>query len=525
MSIAGRIRMFQVILGAAVLAMAAIAFFSTREANYYIDRVGFSRQQVDEVAELAIRGNRFSEQIAELLLIGGPGRPDFEEARDDMIAQFNRLAGVTRAEIAFVRTSDERDEESQELQRLSRMRGLFREIDRAVERVLLLDEQGRRDEAIALFRSEIEERLDVELEELIAAAVVDEREEMAAADAAAKRAARGVMIVALGLLSLLLAIVLGAGFLFARSLRAPIAALMGGAQAIERGDLAHRIAYAKQDEFGVVARRFNAMAERLQQQHRDLIAARHDLEHQVEGRTREIAEANAQLTDLDQQRVRFLGDVSHELRTPLTALRAEAEIALRGSSKPEAAYRGALSNIVALAADMSDLVEDLLFLARSEADEVRFDFRRVAISGIVTQAVQDASMLTRDRRIGVSVDAEEPGPIVRADPRRLKQALLVVLDNAARYADPESGIEVEVRDGEGRAEIRVRDHGAGIPPEEIPHLFERFYRGSGAAERSGGSGLGLSIARWIVERHDGRIELESEPGRGTEVRVSLPLAA
>jgi signal transduction histidine kinase len=525
MSIARRIHAFQLILGMAMLAMAATAFFSVRGANYYIDRVQLSREQVDAISELAIRANRFSEQIAELLLIGDPERPDFEDARQRMAQQFEVLQRITAEEDDFVRNALDSAEEEEELRRLDQMRTLFLEIDRAVERVLLLDQQGRRDEAIALFRSDIENRLDADFETLIADAVADEREDVADADAIAKRLSSALMIGALLLLALLVAIVATAGFLFTRSLRVPIDALVLGTQALEQGDLAHRIAYSRQDEFGVLAARFNAMAETLQRQRGELLAARDNLEKQVEARTREIAEANVQLTKLDQHRVHFLGDVSHELRTPLTVLRAEAEVALRGSSKPEAVYRAALANIVAQAADMTELVEDLLFLARSEADEIRFDFRHVPVAGIVAQAVQDASLLAREREIRVSVSSAEPGPIVRADPRRLKQALLVVLDNAARYAEPDTDIEVDVRDGGGRAEIHVRDRGAGIPPDEMPHIFDRFYRGSTASERGGGSGLGLAIARWIVERHEGSIDVSSQPGQGTEVRLSLPLAA
>jgi signal transduction histidine kinase len=525
MSIARRIHAFQLILGMAMLAMAATAVFSVRGANYYIDRVQLSRQQVDAITELAIRANRFSEQIAELLLIGDLERPDFEDARERMAQQFEVLRRVTAEEDDFLTDPDDRAEEEEELRRLDQMRTLFLEIDRAVERVLLLDQEGRRDEAIALFRSDIENRLDADFETLIADAVVDEREDVADADATAKRLSRALMIGALVLLALLVAIVATAGFLFTRSLRTPIDALVLGTQALEQGDLAHRIAYSRGDEFGVLAARFNAMAETLQRQRSELLASRDHLEQQVEARTREIAEANVQLTKLDQHRVRFLGDVSHELRTPLTVLRAEAEVALRGSSKPETVYRAALANIVAQAADMTGLVEDLLFLARSEADEIRFDFRHVPVAGIVSQAVQDASLLARDREIRVSVSATEPGPVVRADPRRLKQALLVVLDNAARYAEPDTDIEVDVRDGGGRAEIRVRDRGAGIPPDEMQHIFERFYRGSNASDLSAGSGLGLAIARWIVERHEGSIDVSSKPGQGTEVRLSLPLAA
>ena len=160
MSITARVRAFQLVLALAVAAIAAIAYFSASGAIYYLDRVQLSRQQVDVISELAIRANRFSEQIAELLLIGAPERPDFAEARSAVTDQFGELERVIDAEVAFVQSDEEREEESGELENLSAMRSLFREIDRAVERVLLLDQQNRQDEAIALFRAEIENRLD-----------------------------------------------------------------------------------------------------------------------------------------------------------------------------------------------------------------------------------------------------------------------------------------------------------------------------------------------------------------------------
>ena len=340
------------------------------------------------------------------------------------------------------------------------------------------------------------------------------------------RLSRGLMLGTLAVLGLLLAVAVAAGFQFSRSLRIPIEALANGTQAIEHGDLGHRIAYARRDEFGVLASRFNIMAEKLQRQTSDLVAARDNLERQVEERTREIARVNGELKELDQQRVRFIGDVSHELRTPLTVLRAEAEVALRGSGKPEPAYRAALSTIVAQAADMSELVEDLLFIARSEADEIRFDFRHVLVAPVVSDAVQDARTLAHGRNLRISVDCGQPGPLVRADPRRLKQALIVVLENATQYADPQTEIEVETLvNGGDHAEIRVRDRGGGIRQDDVPHVFERFYRGANAVGRAAGSGLGLPIARWIIEKHDGAIDLVSTPGHGTEVRLFGPPGA
>jgi signal transduction histidine kinase len=277
----------------------------------------------------------------------------------------------------------------------------------------------------------------------------------------------------------------------------------------------------KQDEFGLVAARFNAMVEELQRQRQALNDAKAHLERQVSERTLELEEANRQLMELDRQRVRFLADVSHELRTPLTVVRGEAEVALRSTSKSEATYRAALDRIVSNAIDMGRLVDDLLFLARSEAEALRFDFRATALPELVSGAVKEASVLARDREIRTTLDYAEEHVMIRADPRRLKQAVLIVLDNALKYGAAEAHIDVGLSLVNGHAEITVKNSGTAIPPEEIPHVFERFYRGRNASQ-TGGSGLGLTIARWIVEKHDGTISLSSSSGSGTEVRIRVP---
>jgi signal transduction histidine kinase len=523
MNIKNRLRLFQLVVMLAMVVMAASAYLSIQGAQHYLNRMQYSRQQLDSVTRLALAANRFSEQIAELLLVGNPELPEFESARDQTSEALDALRQVTLDELAFVRNSDQEAEERRELQRLDQMQALFREIDRAVERMLLFERQGRREDAIALFRTEIENRLDVEFEKLIVAAMADEQAEVLRADSEASVLSRRLILATFALLAILLAVVAAFGVVFVRSLRAPIDALSGGALAIEQGNLDHRIAYSRNDELGLLARRFNAMADELKRQRAALLAAQTDLEQQVAERTREIKEANAQLTELDRQRVRLLTDISHELRTPLTVLRGEAEVSLRGASKPESTYRAALAAIVAQAADMGRLVDDLLFLARSEADQVRFEFRRTPLATVVFEAAEEARVLAQDRKLRLVIGESRPGPTVRVDPRRLKQALLVVLDNAVKYADPQSGVEIHVGTSEhGSAQLRVRDFGPGIPLEDMPFVFDRFYRGSNA-ERAG-SGLGLSIARWIVEKHNGSIELSSAPGDGTEVRIELPMA-
>ncbi len=243
MSIIGRIRAFQVVLTVAALVMAATAFLSARGADFYVERVQLSRQQVDEMTTLAVHANRFSEQIAELLLIGEPEREDFRSARKQVVEQFDVLRRITAQEDDLFIDLDNPEEEQEELERVDQMTALFREIDQTAARVLLLDQQGRRDEAIAIFRSDIENRLDADLQSLINAGVEDEREDVLEAEGTAKRTLGALMIGALALVGLLLTIVFAAGMFFARSLRTPIASLVEGTQAIERGDLGYRIAY------------------------------------------------------------------------------------------------------------------------------------------------------------------------------------------------------------------------------------------------------------------------------------------
>jgi two-component system, OmpR family, sensor kinase len=526
LSIVGRIRLFQAIYALAVTALAAFAYFDLRASVYYSERVQFAREQLGAISQLAIDANRYSEQIAELMLIGEPERPDFDSARAEVSRTFVRLRERTLREADFIKDPEERQEEAVEIERLDRMQALFREIDRAVERLLLLGQQGRPDQAIALFRSEIENRLDAEFSELIAEALRDEQEEVLRVERVAARVTNALTLATIAACVLFVMLTLISGMIFARSILRPVRALIEGAQAIERGDFDHRISHRGNDELAVLSRRFNAMAEQLGRQRAMLIDARSALERQVAERTEELAEANRRLIATDAQRVRLLTDISHELRTPLTALRGEAEIALRGASKPEEVYREALANVVARAADLARLVEDLLFLARSDAEEIRFDFQRVDLNALLAEAVQDAEVLGRQRGIRMVLEDGAGRLTMRADPRRIKQVMLIVLDNAAHYAQAGTDVAVKLRAENGYAVLTVADKGRGIAPEEVEQVFERFYRGRQAREEwEGGSGLGLPIARWIVGKHGGSIELASTLGQGTQVTLKLPLAA
>ena len=182
--------------------------------------------------------------------------------------------------------------------------------------------------------------------------------------------------------------------------------------------------------------------------------------------------------------------------------------------------------IVNQAADMGRLVEDLLFLVRSEVEEIRYEFRVLRIGDVVAEAVNDAAAIARRRQVRISVGRSAPELLVRADPRRIKQATLNLLDNAIKYAPAGSDVEVDFVRVQAAVELTVADRGPGVPPDELPYVFERLFRGEQArAAGIGGSGLGLPIARRIVEKHGGTLALASEQGRGTIATMRLPIAS
>lgn len=227
------------------------------------------------------------------------------------------------------------------------------------------------------------------------------------------------------------------------------------------------------------------------------------------------------LTSLDdayRQQQRFLSDVSHELRTPLTSIRGHAELLASGGLAPDA-ERDAAHSIERESARLGRLVDELLLLARSEAAET-FAPREVHLDEVVMETFAELRALSEGRLRVRAMEAAR----VKGERDRLKQVVLALVDNALRYTPPPGRVDVTLRVDGADAVLRVEDEGIGIDDEDLPHVFERFYRGAAARRVSTGSGLGLAIVRWIVDRHGGSVRLErGRDGRGTVAVVRLPL--
>jgi two-component system, OmpR family, sensor kinase len=325
---------------------------------------------------------------------------------------------------------------------------------------------------------------------------------------------------------ILAALVLAAAF--ARALHKPLAALAEGAEALRNGRLSHRITLDISGEFGKVAHSMNVMAEELSAHRTREREAREVLEDRVARRTAELTVALAAQSEAESRRRQLFADISHELRTPTTAIRGEAQIALRGGAKPASEYQESLQRVEDYSRQLGATIDDLLTMARSDIDSL--SLRKVPVD--IDDVLEEVFWLGRALAFARGVElAREPWPTgltMLGDAERLKQLLLVLIDNAVRYSWPGGTVTLSAcrtQNGAPWAEITVSDVGIGIEESELGKVFDRGHRAPNAKMHcSDGSGLGLPIARVLARGHGGDIVLKSGLHRGTAAILSLPLA-
>jgi signal transduction histidine kinase len=215
----------------------------------------------------------------------------------------------------------------------------------------------------------------------------------------------------------------------------------------------------------------------------------------------------------------FAADASHELRTPLTVIRASVDDLERHPKQPVADVGTALTDIRDEVDHLTTMVDDLLLLARSDSGAIELERVSLDLGDVASSGASALGLLAQQRSVRLLVD---PAPAeVAGDPARLRQLVGILVDNALRHAPPGSAVDVRVRTDGADAVLVVEDEGPGIKPEDLPRVFDRFYRAAGSP--GGGTGLGLAIAAWIVERHGGRIGAANREPSGARFTVRIPL--
>ncbi|MBR2572293.1 MAG: sensor histidine kinase [Clostridia bacterium] len=228
----------------------------------------------------------------------------------------------------------------------------------------------------------------------------------------------------------------------------------------------------------------------------------------------------ARMHDAYRQQAQFVSDASHELRTPIAVIQGYVRMLDRWGKDDQAVLEEAIAAIRTETEHMKTLVEQLLFLARGDSGKQQLNPEPVDLAGMMTEVLEEYRMIDGEHEW--KSGHMEPAQ-VSADPALIKQAARVLVDNAARYTPEGGSIRLSAGAGADAAWFEVQDGGIGIAEEDVPRIFDRFFRADPArARQSGGTGLGLSIARWIVERHGGWFEVISRPEFGTRIRVCLP---
>ncbi|MFD2169407.1 sensor histidine kinase [Tumebacillus lipolyticus] len=218
----------------------------------------------------------------------------------------------------------------------------------------------------------------------------------------------------------------------------------------------------------------------------------------------------------------FVADASHELRTPLAVIQSQAELLFRHPYATIEQESEKISAVLKETRRMNKLVADLLTLARSDSNQLEIERKPLLLDRLLTEICWQFAQMAEIKGVALTTDLH-PGIQLEADEARLRQLLVILLDNALKYTAEQGKVHVICRRTSHGVEIVVEDTGAGIPAEDLPFVFDRFYRGDKVRTSSdGGTGLGLSIAKWIVEAHQGTIRAESKIGKGTTFTVQLP---
>lgn len=280
------------------------------------------------------------------------------------------------------------------------------------------------------------------------------------------------------------------GLVLTRQITRPIQGLKRGAARIASGDLTYRVKIEAKDEFGELGESFNSMA--------------------------------ASLDKSEQARRRLLADLTHDLRTPLAVIEGTVDAMLDGVYQPNQETLGSIKEETAL---LTRLVADLRDLSLAEAGQLKLAVEATNLAELVQKRISQVDVIARKKNISVKTDIAKVLPKTEVDRGRIEQVVPNLLANAVNHTPSGGTVTVSVLSDRDDVLVSVADTGEGIPAEHLPHIFERFYRVDDARSRTvGGVGLGLAIAKQMVELHRGRIWVESEVGKGGKFSFTLPVS-
>ena len=506
-----RLSLVLVLLAAAVVLQAVAAVLAAREAERQVVRGRIASDILQRFVELSATKQRLRSWVTQFQIGAGGDVAERDALEQRMRATLGELTDLTEQASEIGLAAGATSEQAARQDALQVLGQSVATLSTAIRQKPPLSPDVQARQAWDTLTAVFERSEGRDLRQIIAQSIEREQAAMDRERAAADASLAQMRAWWMGTALLLALGALGATAYFGRALRRPLDALAAGAQALQQGQLEHRIDLTGRDEFAEVARSMNTMADELEQHRRREAQQRQLLEATVRERTADLHQANDSLRRTDVRRRQLLADISHELRTPTTAIRGEAEVTLRGPDKPVPEYRAALTRIVDISRQLGKVIDDLLAMARTDQETFSLVRQPAALQRPLLDALGQAAALATEHGVKLKPEGKPPEHCkVFGDAQRLTQLLTLLLDNAVRYSQPGGVVRWRVEEQDGAVEVRVIDEGIGVPPDELSQVFERHFRGSAARRhRASGSGLGLPIARALALAHGGSLELLS----------------
>lgn len=323
------------------------------------------------------------------------------------------------------------------------------------------------------------------------------------------------------------AILLGAAaaVLLVRGFLRPITRIIEATRVIGRGDFDGVVAHLpREGELAALSHALTRMTRQLRDAKQQLVEANTHLEQKVEERTSALQKALTELKVLDRMKDEFLSSVSHEFRTPLTSIRAGAEILLQFPDEPPETRAEFLMQVLTECERLNRLVNDILDLVKLESGDLDWKIQKIDLLEVAEDALKKLRPVLDEHQLRGFITRREPVPAVRGDRARIQQVLTNLLSNAIKFSHEGGTVEVCARTVGDTIEVQVIDQGIGIAKGDQEQIFDRFKQvGDTLTEKPPGTGLGLPICRNIVQRHGGRVWVESSLGRGSAFHFTLPI--
>ncbi len=506
--------------GVTAISMVAVLcmIWMTNTAQHNIKRTELAHNSYQSHLSLTSHTYQLFKEFADAMIIGDRDKGKLENELINQIQQdLATIRNIIGEEIQLVG-----EEEIEELVLLSNIESQINSLLTEYKSIIQEGTEGSQSKIYWKRLSNILDReIDHKFKAMIKSALLEEQEEVDETIAESRENLALVKQVAIALAVLSIAMASFSIWSLVRDLRIPITRLNKGVTSLADGDFNHRIEISGHTELDNVAQAFNKMTEELENREQMLKTSNQQLEKAVTERTAELENLLKALESSDKQRSQLLADVSHELRTPLTIIRGEADVTLRGSDKSTDEYRTALNKVKQAAEHTAHIVDDLLFIARRDSDQTKLNLKKVDLCDFLPEVIENSSQLATELSNPIRFYNESHTAVVNADPVRLRQVLVILIENAVRYGG--DNIEIKLVNATKGYLIQVNDDGPGLSKEEIEKAFQRFFRGSNAANYySKGTGLGLPVAKAIVESHNGEISIKSDQGEGLSVNVYLP---